>query len=285
MALAIIIPSFDRKVVLEASLNALLKHVGADDTIVVITCRKEDEPAIESPCLVSLSGRKGSSCQRNQGLEFLSASRQIYSAVLFIDDDVVLAPRFLENLLRLHSEFPEVAGFTVNVIADGAVTWEIPLQSAEIAAISWQEPCGFDSLILSKVPYGGISMRGDLLGRIQFDERLAEYGFMEDLDFFVRLRDFGSTGYAHNCGLVHLAVGSGRTNQRKLGFSQIMNPLYLAKKGSLSWVDCSRHVTRVIAANFFGAFRSRRRQRFIGNLLAWGFFLRKGPCPEMVARI
>lgn len=285
MALAIIIPSFGRKALLEATLRALLTHGGAEDKIVVITCRKEDEPAVESPCLVSLSGSKGSSCQRNRGLEFLKASCQSYAAVLFIDDDVVLAPGFLENLLRLHSKFPEVAGFTVNVIADGAVTGEIPLPSAEITATSWQPPCGLDSLIPSKVPYGGISMRGDLLGRIQFDERLAEYGFMEDLDFFVRLRCFGSTGYAHNCGLVHLAVGSGRTDQRKLGFSQIMNPLYLAKKGSLSWGDCSRHVGRVIVANFAGAFTARRRQRLVGNMLAWGFFLRRGPCPEMVARI
>lgn len=285
MALAIIIPSYGRKALLENTLHVLLAHVNAADKIVVVTCRDEDQPAIESPKLIKLNGRKGSCCQRNQGLDFLKTSCQPYEAVLFIDDDIILAADFVENLLHLHSKHPTVSGFTVNVLADGALTGELSFHSAEAIANAWQAPLGFESLILSKVPYGGISMKGDLLGQIQFDERLAEYGFMEDLDFFVRLRRFGPTGYAHNCGLVHLAAGSGRTNERKLGFSQIMNPLYLAQKGSLSFTDCLKHISKVMAANLCGAINSRRRQRLVGNILAWGYLLRKGTSPEIVAKV
>lgn len=285
MALAIIIPTFGRKAALEVTLRALFGVVNPEDRVVVVSCREGDVPEVALPGLVYIIGRKGSSCQRNRGLDFVQGLGRTFTAVLFIDDDVVLAEGFLESLMREHHKFPSVAGFTCHVIADGARTGEIQVDDAQQIAKAWQARHSVDSLVLASVPYVGFSMRGDLVGLVRFDERLAEYGFMEDFDFFVRLRSWGQTAYAASCGLVHLAVGAGRTSQRKFGFSQIMNPLYLAKKGTLPLSDCAKHTLKATAANLLGVIAAHRRQRLIGNLLAWGIFLRKGPCPEIVARI
>jgi GT2 family glycosyltransferase len=285
MSVAIIIPSFGRRAMLEETLHDLFTHIGKDDKIVVITCRDEDSPSFTWPNLVSISGRRGSSCQRNSGLDFLKQGSDVFRAILFIDDDVVLAPEFLRNLANYHSTYPAAAGFTCHLIADGAVSHEIPRIEAHELASKWRQTSDMESFIPATSPYVAFSIKGDLIGELRFDERLAEYGFMEDWDFFARLRGYGDTGYAANCGLVHLATGAGRTSHRKFGFSQITNPLYLTKKGSLPSKECLKHLCTAVAANFAGIYISSRRQRLIGNFLAFWYALRSGPSPEIVAKI
>ncbi len=285
MANAIVIPSFGRKAILEATLGGVFPQMEQADRVVVVTCRDVDAPACEEPGLLLVQGTKGSACQRNSGLDSLQRIGGTFSSVLFIDDDVVLAEGFLANLRAHHAAHPEAVGFTCHVIADGSRSGEITRSDAEEMARIWEMPRRPKELIAVTAPYVGFSMRGDLLARFRFDERLAGYGFMEDWDFFARLRMEGRTGFALDCGLVHLAVGGGRTAQRKFGFSQITNPLYLRRKGVLPRSNCARHVLRALASNLRGVFSRPKRERLQGNLLALWRYSWVGPCPELVDRI
>ena len=66
-----------------------------------------------------------------------------------------------------------------------------------------------------------------------FDERLPLYSYMEDMDFGTRARRHGHIGYYYGSLAVHLRASEGRVSYRALGFSEVMNPAYLAAKGTI----------------------------------------------------
>jgi hypothetical protein len=71
---------------------------------------------------------------------------------------------------------------------------------------------------------------------------------------------------------VHLGEKAGRTSGKRLGYSQIANPIYLLKKGTIP-PDLARRLMRGnLASNLLRSFRPEpyidRRGRLAGNLLA-----------------
>jgi GT2 family glycosyltransferase len=66
--------------------------------------------------------------------------------------------------------------------------------------------------------------------RIRFDERLPLYGWQEDVDLSRRLAQFGAVVRMEAARGVHLGAKSGRGSGVRLGYSQVANPIYLARK-------------------------------------------------------
>jgi GT2 family glycosyltransferase len=107
---------------------------------------------------------------------------------------------------------------------------------------------------------------------ILFDENLPLYGWQEDIDFSLRVRPYGLIVNAAALRGVHLGIKAGRTSGVRFGYSQIANPIYLIRKGSMSWRHANKLMWRNIAANMARSFFPEpwvdRKGRLKGNLLA-----------------
>jgi hypothetical protein len=84
-------------------------------------------------------------------------------------------------------------------------------------------------------------------------------------------------------------VNQGRSPGRRLGYSQVANPVYLLRKGSYSAGRAGRSVGRNIAANVARAFWPEayidRRGRLAGNALAILDFCRGRLAPERILEL
>ncbi len=124
---------------------------------------------------------------------------------------------------------------------------------------------------------------------IFFDERLSLYGWQEDIDFSRRLLPYGLVVYAPRLRGVHLGVKKGRTSGVRFGYSQIVNPIYLARKGTFSWPRAARFISRNIAANLVKSLKPEswidRRGRLRGNLVGLGDVMRGRTDPEKILNL
>jgi GT2 family glycosyltransferase len=121
---------------------------------------------------------------------------------------------------------------------------------------------------------------------VRFDERLALYGWYEDIDFTRRLASHGKIVQVVAARGVHLGVKLGRTSGRQLGYSQVINCVYLAHKGSYPWDAAFRSISRHLLVNFVRSFWPEawvdRRGRLAGNLMAIWDVCRGIMAPERV---
>jgi GT2 family glycosyltransferase len=219
-----------------------------------------------------LDGATGLTAQRNK---ILSAADDA-DVVVFFDDDFFACPTFLANLERLFLAHPHIVAATGRVLADGVSG---PGLSAEEALrILGSSPAVDNNSESFSECYGtyGCNMAFRLepirLNNILFDENLPLYGWQEDIDFSRRLARHGLIVIADSLQGVHLGTKLGRTSGVRFGYSQIANPVYLIRKGTVSWRRGVTLMCRNIAANLFHSFSPKpwvdRRGRLKGNVLA-----------------
>jgi hypothetical protein len=123
--------------------------------------------------------------------------------------------------------------------------------------------------------------------QLRFDERLPLYSWLEDHDFARRLMRRGVLGAVDDCVMVHRAAASGgRQAHVRLGYSQVMNPVYLARKGSFPLWLAAQQIFRPTAKNVVlsagGTSAPWRRERLRGNALAARDVVRGRITPERI---
>jgi len=239
--------------------------------------------------VVFIVGSRGSSHQRNAILDHLAG----IDIVVFIDDDFVPAPDFLAAVEQIHIQSPEIAIATGEVLADGIHGPGLTFSDAD-RIIEDDAQSGQPSPSHIEVPNGygcNMSVRLATLREhgIRFDENLPLYAWLEDVDFGVRASRHGAVVKSTSMRGVHLGVKSGRQPGRRLGYSQIANPVYLIRKGSLGLARALHLMSRNLAANCLGALRAEpwidRRGRLAGNLLAVSHFARGRLDPQRVLEL
>ncbi|MEM8629755.1 MAG: glycosyltransferase [Pseudomonadota bacterium] len=181
--------------------------------------------------------RKGLPSQRNHGMDRVLGDSDI---VVFLDDDYVPSKYALAGVARAFEVFPDLAGLTGKLLADGIGGPGIEPDLAVRTVEEWDnEP---DALSCASSPkklasrmglYGcNMAFRTASIGDIRFDERLPLYGWLEDIDFSSRIP--GPKIVTDGFIGVHCGVKRGREKRGdRLGYSQIVNPFYLWKKGSI----------------------------------------------------
>lgn len=169
-------------------------------------------------------------------------------------------------------EWKELVGLTGHVLADGISTeFGIPEQDAP------QYLCGAKPAERhwSNTPqtrlidglYGcNMAFRGTVLSEQRFDEQLPLYGWQEDYDFANRARRYGVLAIVPACNGVHLGASSGRTSGLRFGYSQIANPIYLVRKGTMPWRKAGQLISRNIIANLTKTVLGVRIKDFPGRL-------------------
>jgi GT2 family glycosyltransferase len=107
---------------------------------------------------------------------------------------------------------------------------------------------------------------------IRFDEALPLYGWQEDVDFSYQLGRKGLLVHTNKLAGVHLGAKGGRTSGRRLGYSQIANPVYLLRKRTIPRRLAWRLMLRNLAANLVRSVWPEpyvdRAGRLRGNLAA-----------------
>lgn len=208
--------------------------------------------------------------------------------LLYLDDDFLPDPHYLDVVEKLFSRRPDVVVLTGRVLADGVCG---PGLTASEGRSVLAAGALVGERLASTATFSGygcnMAVRCDVVRRhrLRFDERLPLYAWQEDVDFSCRMASHGAVLLAEGAQGVHLGVKQGRTPGLQLGYAQVANPLYLVGKQAgyplrraLSHIGCN------MAANLVRALRPEpwvdRRGRLHGNLLALADLVRGRLQPE-----
>lgn len=296
LRLAVGIATRGRPTILLETLRELGRQTRPADRVVVSFA---DEPDVDAACraenVTFLIGPAGLPRQRNILLDAVND----FDLVLFLDDDFLPAPAYIEATLAAFTANPDLVVTTGRLLADGArgpgidVTDGRRLLAADRAAGATGRIC---SGALDMQPtfngYGcnmAVRLAPARAHGVRFDERLPLYAWYEDIDFSRRLGRHGQVVRLDAARGVHLGVKAGRTSGRRLGYSQVANPLYLWRKGSYPWNHALRSIGCNLLANGARSLQPEpwvdRRGRLAGNGLALLDVLRGRSRPERILEL
>lgn len=221
------------------------------------------------PHAVIVEGVRGLPAQRNAILQATSSD-----VMIFFDDDYLPKADFVEQARKLFTRNPDVVVATGKVLADGILTEGLNHDAGRV--ILQKENAQSDEITTTYNAYGCnmlIRMAPVREHGLKFDENLPLYGWLEDLDFSRQLAPFGKIVKSNALLGVHLGTKkSGRSPGKRLGYSQISNPLYLASKGTMSRGRAYNQMGRNIIANTVRVLKPEpwtdRKGRLHGNLIA-----------------
>jgi len=238
--------------------------------------------------LVVLTGRKGSSAQRNTVLD---AERDC-GLILFIDDDFLIADGYISALRRLFISQKDVVMATGKVLADGihgpGFTHDEALRILANAPKTPLVPQARDEYSV----YGcNMAIRVSILAKNpeRFDENLPLYAWLEDMDLCRRMARYGRIVRDESLLGVHLGTKTGRTAGLLLGYSQVANPVYLIRKGSVRPAPVLKLMTKNILSNLAKSLWPEpwidRSGRMRGNMIALRDLLRGRCAPARILEL
>jgi GT2 family glycosyltransferase len=271
MRIGLIVATYKRAVLVGQFLDSIQNQSRLPDEVVLSAVEASDVPQLPTlrfPVKVLL-GRPGSCRQRNSGIEYLCGRVDI---VVFLDDDFWMAGSYLEELERLFESDSSIVGATGKIIADGATSAGFSVADAEAMLRSHQAPPNRHSHVTDVSDTYGCNMafRMRCINTIRFDERMPLYGWQEDVDFSAQIGRAGRLVRSDASWGVHLGTKMGKTSGLRFGYSQIINPLYVYRKGNMRLTAAGGLILRNIIANTFKSVFPEpyidRRGRLRGNL-------------------
>ncbi len=290
MKLAVLIPTYGRKDIVGRLLGLLQRQTRRPDLVVVSAPGDGHVPNLSGSAFpVSVVfGRAGLTSQRNAAMGRTLAD---YDILVFFDDDFLPADDYLERLEAAFENHPDWAAVTGHVIADGitgaGLSFDEGLAILKADAASAHDDPRAEPEFSA---YGcNMGLRSSAIGQLRFDERLPLYGWQEDVDFTSQLRARGRVMRLTELRGVHLGHKSGRVSGVRFGYSQIANPVYLIRKGTVPMRRGLRQISRNIAANAAKSLWPEpyvdRRGRLWGNLLAAYHLTRGRVEPEHILKL
>jgi glycosyltransferase involved in cell wall biosynthesis len=277
------IPTVGRAAILTDTVKAIADQTVLPDLVLVSVAVDQDAACLRDLSLPFplrvLACKKGLTIQRNRIVDELRPS----DLILFLDDDFLMASDYIEQMVRVFENHPDVVLATGNLIADGIIGPGFDHATGlRKLAQGLTIPANPD-LVPAHTGYGcNMAIRASTMLRhkLRFDEALPLYSWLEDVDFSTQLAPHGRFVRPGTMRGVHLGTKSGRTRGRNLGYSQIANPLYLIRKGTITRKRARILMLRNIASNLLGTIRPRPwadyRGRLTGNLTAlWDLVMKR----------
>ena len=277
LSIAIGIATRGRPAILHETLVDLSRQAHRPEKILVAYCEPSDigDAPAQFPEVSFIQGSSGSCAQRNH---LLHAAGTSWDLIFFMDDDFYLHRDYLRRMEEVFLRFPKVQGATGKVVADGAVGPGLTVAQAlatiqeipSVPTLDEQAPTPVFNTYGCNMIFrlGTIQQHGT-----RFDENLPAYAWFEDIDFSRRLLPYGTLVEVAGAQGVHLGVKVGRTSGKRLGYSQVANPIYLAQKGTMSWWRAINSIGRRVLSNLLRSIAPEpyldRRGRMRGNLLAF----------------
>ena len=282
----IVIPTCGRAAILHETVVALQAQTALPREILL--CSGDENSILPETrsvphVRVILAAKKGSAPQRNACLDKVTTPY-----ILFLDDDVVLAANYIASMEAQFEQRPDIALADGEMAADGAHTDTGYSHDEGRKILAAYKPMGQVAPLSSAT--GCCFVRTAIARAVRFDERLSLYGYLEDLDFSTRAKKLAGIVRNGGTALVHLGVPAGRTSGLRLGYSQIVNPIYLRKKSGVPGLGrlLVHFWLRFVVSNLLHSVvrKSNSRQdrpgRLRGNLLAFADLFRGRIDPERI---
>jgi glycosyltransferase involved in cell wall biosynthesis len=224
------------------------------------------------PHVTFIKAPLGLTRQRNAILN-IALDRDI---LLFIDDDFYLDPQYLRITERFLMENPGVVASTGSILADDIKGPGLTVEQAQAIIASSGGAQSPQRIFPVPLAYGCnmcVRLAPIREHQLRFDEILPLYGWYEDWDFSKQLAAHGSVVHISNACGVHLSTKVGRMPGVRLGYSQVANPIYLARKGTFPWSQVFKFIAGPCLKNLVRSLRPEahidRLGRFYGNLTAF----------------
>ncbi|MBC2665167.1 glycosyltransferase family 2 protein [Novosphingobium flavum] len=291
LTVAVVIASLGRPDLIDRMIERMARQTVLPAVLLFSVTAAADLPEgfAETDRVKAVFGRKGLPRQRNAALDWLGGG---YDIVVFFDDDYVPSLLSVEKVAGFFRAHADVVGATGLVLADGINTSGIGAEEAMRIVAEHDDRGDFPCEIREdRIGLYGCNMayRGAAIGPTRFDERLALYGWQEDIDFSMALRPRGRLVMTPAFAGVHQGVKHGRTPGLRLGYSQVINPVYLAAKGTMPIGFAARLMIRNILANHLKLLRPEpwvdRRGRAKGNWLGLFDAVRGRLTPERIEEL
>ena len=279
-----VIASAGRAEVLTFVLEHIRAAVAGVDEIVVCVPDEASRPVPSAPLegVQIVVGPRGAAAQRNFALGSLVSDPDL---VFFFDDDCIPAADYVTAAVRCFDVDPSIAGITGLVVYDGAKQGDVSPEDG-LSRLTEHHSSSSGSRRVYGLYGCNFAVRSSMLPAQPFDERLPLYSWLEDEDLSRRLARTGRLLQVAACACVHLGAPSGgRTSHLRFGYSQIVNPVHLFQKGTITLRRLGYLVAVPVLGNLrgvLGAGRRARLTRIHGNLLALGDLLSSRAAPERI---
>jgi GT2 family glycosyltransferase len=292
MKLTVVIATYGRKALLDRTLAFLEGQSRLPDAVVVSAPDEGHVAQRDAPFPLSfVFGARGLCAQRNRALERVLDDCDI---ITFFDDDFLPAADYLEVLEQGFIAHPDWAVARGDAVVDGINSAGLTFEEGLAALREAERRRALQPIAPNVTDHVGgygcnMSIRASCVGETRFDERLPLYGWQEDIDFTSQLRSRGRVVGLNTLYGVHLGAKAGRVSGVRFGYSQLVNPVYLVRKGTVPSSFAFQLIWRNIAANIVKSLWPEpyidRRGRLKGNLLAL-FHLARGKIePEHILKL
>ena len=257
MNVSVIICSVNRAAILHDTVLSLTKQSHKPAEILIVSPDEQHvlPTTLELAGVRFVSGPLGLPAQRNAGLDQISAECDL---IAFFDDDIELASSYLEEMALLFAGRQEILIASGRLLHDGGRGTIITREQASVLCEHYEQnkKLGPGTYIPKTSAYGcNMMVRRSAAENVRFDEGLPLYAWLEDRDYSHRLtRQKHPPVEFSGAVAVHLGSRSGRIGGVRMGFSTIVNPLYLWKKNrafSLPYIF-AQYWSRCLIGNVLG---------------------------------
>ena len=270
-------------------LRCLLAQTLPPAAIVFSVEKASDLPRELPPSVQYVTGPRGLCAQRNRGVAAICDKCDV---IVFFDDDYVPSRHALDGVRRLFESRAEIVGATGLVLADGVGHGGIAADRADAIVAQYDGAPRTGAAVTgeTRAAYGcNMAFRVSAMRQVAFDERLPLYGWQEDVDYTGQIARFGRVVNTDAFAGVHRGVTTGRTPGARLGYAQIVNPVYLARKGTMTWGHAIRIMIRNLLANHVRMLTPEphvdRAGRTRGNWIGLGHLLTGRIEPEYMLKL
>jgi GT2 family glycosyltransferase len=270
------IATVGRPAVLKATLAMVARQTRPPDRVLIAPASQADLAGVDLAAFgfEQVPAPLGSCAQRNAILCQLQEKNVEDDVIVFFDDDYFPCKDYLAAVERAFVEEPDIVMTTGTVIADDVTGPGLSVEAAGRLVEQAEQnaaPRGPRRPIYNGYGCHMAFRLAPTRQGVLFDERLPQYGWLEDVDFSRRLAPHGRIVKLPDARGVHLGSKSGRTPGVRLGYSQVVNPIYMVKKGTVAPSRALYFMLRNIAMNLARSLRPEpyidRRGRLRGNML------------------
>lgn len=231
MNVSVVICSVNRPVILHDTVASIAGQTHMPIEILIVVPAKQHvlEETLAIPGVRLVLGALGLPAQRNAGLDQINPKCDL---LVFFDDDIELTASYIEEMVALFSGNQQIVISSGRLLHDGGRGAIINREEARVLCEHYEQsrPESSDARYISSNSAYGCNMvvHYATAKNVRFDEGLPLYAWLEDRDYSHRLTNGLHAPVEFNSAVaVHLGSRSGRIGGVRMGFSEIVNPIYL----------------------------------------------------------
>jgi glycosyltransferase involved in cell wall biosynthesis len=287
--IAFVVATKDRPCDLRKMLQSLSEQSQRPDQIVIVDSSRHSVRAI----IEEFKGLNikyiyhhppSASKQRNVGIANVDRECEL---IAFLDDDAILMPKALDNMLKFWKQAPiDVGGCAFNwmnfirpeasILKNSSFAEFIGLYSCRKGRVmpsGWQTLVGTVSepIFVEWLPSGASVWRKQVFKQYKFDEYFDGYSYLEDLDFSYSVGKKYKLAIVADAGFCHYPSLTGKGGGYLFGKNEVINRLFFVRKHNLSVSKCYLGIIIRLFMTI-GTFCINRERfhfdRFVGNIVS-----------------